>query len=470
MKKLLALFLVLLMMVSLLACAAKAPTSAPEEPKAEEPKAEEPAKEEPKAEKPAEEEPAAAEGLPYEGVTLKYWTAPESERAMAITKEMIAAFKEETGASVEVSYVPWGEFNTKFISGFMSGDGPDVLYTTPDNIGDMINAELLVDLNDYFTAEEQAERVAWASANINGGQYGMPYWVEYYGRGYFFNMDMLEAAGVTEAPDTYDELVDACLKIKEAGICEYPLMITGNGGTEAVLETFAPMLYSNGGSILNADGTAPTLNSDAALQAAQYLNDLIYKYEVLSTDCLSYDYTQVGSLFRDQKAAIVTGIINMIQDQDSFFSVTDESGKTTAYDRFAIDVNCGMSDGEHPVMVNMNYDMMSVSAVSENIDAAIAWLKFLSQEDWMAQMIGGGASRSNLYVTSPKPEFKYDYLKKAAEHVATPGTTFSTPVCTGAGTIWESLFTNFQMLLLNQLTPQQCVDAMQAAAEAAMAD
>ena len=55
MKKLIALLLALVMVLSLVACAAKQE----EKPAAEEPAAEEPAAEEPAAEEPAAEEPAA---------------------------------------------------------------------------------------------------------------------------------------------------------------------------------------------------------------------------------------------------------------------------------------------------------------------------------------------------------------------------------------------------------------------------
>ena len=61
MKKLIALLLALVMVLSLVACGSKTEEPAAEEPAAEEPAAEEPAAEEPAAEEPAAEEPAAEE-------------------------------------------------------------------------------------------------------------------------------------------------------------------------------------------------------------------------------------------------------------------------------------------------------------------------------------------------------------------------------------------------------------------------
>ena len=51
---------------------------------------------------------------------------------------------------------------------------------------------------------------------VDGKQYGVPY--SYYQVGLYFRRDLLERAGVTEAPRTWHELRAACDKLRQSGV------------------------------------------------------------------------------------------------------------------------------------------------------------------------------------------------------------------------------------------------------------
>ena len=93
MKKIIALLLALVMVMSLAACGAKEEAPATEAPKAEAPAA---------TEAPAAEAPAAKK---YEGVELTYWAMwNEAEPQGQVIVEAAAAFEAETGAKVNVEF------------------------------------------------------------------------------------------------------------------------------------------------------------------------------------------------------------------------------------------------------------------------------------------------------------------------------------------------------------------------------
>ena len=76
---------------------------------------------------------------------------------------------------------------------------------------DMTVAESLLPVLNQYNAQSQAK------AGLDEDKYyGLQIapWVV----GFFYNKDLFEQAGITETPTTWDELLDACQKLKDAGI------------------------------------------------------------------------------------------------------------------------------------------------------------------------------------------------------------------------------------------------------------
>ncbi len=140
MKKIIALLLALIMVFSLVACAAKEAPKAeePEAPKAEEPKAEEPKEEEPK-----EEEPAG----PVTITTL-------GTDATAVAGKM-PGFRGEVMKKYGVEVETWSFDEGKKQAILASGDLPDIMIMTRDELvglGDAA-ADLFLDLTPYMNEE-----------------------------------------------------------------------------------------------------------------------------------------------------------------------------------------------------------------------------------------------------------------------------------------------------------------------------
>ena len=445
MKKIIALLLAAIMLLGLAACSAKTESTG-----------QEPAAEEATTEASSEAAPAdaAADGsLPYEGVVLKYWFPPFTGEDQSYWDDRFAQFEAETGAKVEVTIVPWGEMGTKYMSGFMSDAGPDVFYMISGLMFDIVDAGIALDLDPYYTEEEKADQLFWSAGNCLGGQYASPFAAGVSFRGLCFNMDLLKAAGVDAVPTTTTELIEAAQKIKDANVCEYPVLYPATNDSAAMLCSLLPTMYSHGGQWISDDGEKCLLNSEENLAALQYLYDLVYTYEVMPKDVTSLNAQAGLDLFAEGKVAIVATEPGYVMGQEYPFEWT---------------ASIGVSDGTHPVRTVSPLDMMSVNANSENVEAAVALLKWVTtaeQRDNFRETNYPTLAQMN---ASAAP-ITYDVPSIAAcmEQMGEVGLT--NPICRGAASMDEILYTNFQLMMMDELTPQEALDAMQRGCDAALA-
>ena len=139
MKKLIEMMLCIVMILSLVACAAKEePKPAePEAPKAEEPAPEEAKEEEPEAEEP--EAPAEPEELPT--VTIMYGSGNVQNGTF---RDKL--FQDIAGVNLEI--IPWDD--AKYQAIVQSGDLPDIMMTYETELIDMIDAGWVVQLDEYM--------------------------------------------------------------------------------------------------------------------------------------------------------------------------------------------------------------------------------------------------------------------------------------------------------------------------------
>jgi len=81
-----------------------------------------------------------------------------------------------------------------------------------------VSRKLLTNVSDLFGGDVQASisRAGIDLVSVNGRQYGVPY--SYYQIGFYFRRDLLERAGVKQAPATWADLIDTCRKLKADGV------------------------------------------------------------------------------------------------------------------------------------------------------------------------------------------------------------------------------------------------------------
>ena len=202
--------------------------------------------------------------------------------------EKFDAFEAEHNCVINVEIQTWADYATNIYTGLLSDEGPDVVYVTETY--DLIDAGLLAPLDEYLTEEDFEKYVYLDQGAYNSeGQLctfpmmaGNPCVI-------FYNMDMLEAAGITELPSTWDEFMDVCLTLKEANPDVWPFISSwgATNGVSAMLAGFWPFFFQAGGTVLDEEGNL-NLDSEATLEALTYINSFkengIFDDSIVSMD------------------------------------------------------------------------------------------------------------------------------------------------------------------------------------------
>jgi multiple sugar transport system substrate-binding protein len=175
---------------------------------------------------------------------------------------------------VNMEYLGYDFIHDKITTG-MAANPPaydavmiDVIW--PD---EFIKAGYLLDVTDRITPEMKSGMfpASWNGVTRNGKVYGMPWLMDV--KYFMYNKDMLQQAGITDPPKTWEELVDQAKIIKDKGIVEFPIIWSWNQ-KEGVVCDYAVLLFGNGGSFVDADGK-PAFNSDKGVKALTWMKQTI---------------------------------------------------------------------------------------------------------------------------------------------------------------------------------------------------
>lgn len=138
---------------------------------------------------------------------------------------------------------------------------------------EFIKAGYLLDVTDRITPEMKSGmfEASWNGVTRNGRVYGMPWLMDV--KYFMYNKDILEKAGISAPPKTWEELVDQAEIIKEKGLVEFPIIWSWNQ-KEGVVCDFAVLLYGNGGSFLDADGK-PAFNNEKGVEVLTWMKQTL---------------------------------------------------------------------------------------------------------------------------------------------------------------------------------------------------
>ena len=195
------------LLLAALLLAACPPAAAPAAPAAEAPAAAAPA-----AEAKATEAPAAEAPAPASDEVFTYWGGLIfSDAANQMLVDRITQWGEEKGVKTDVVMINQNETTQRVSAAIEAGTMPDALDMGTGLILQLIQTEQLDTLDDLYN-EIGAAHGGWipsvdaltALPAFNGHRYGIPFGIG--GNVLYRRADVLEAAGYTEAPETWEEL------------------------------------------------------------------------------------------------------------------------------------------------------------------------------------------------------------------------------------------------------------------------
>ena len=302
-----------------------------------------------------------------QGNVLTIWA--DNERA-PLLQELADDVLAELGIELEIVEMGLGDARDQLLVAGPVGEGPDILISAHDSIGQFVANGAIVPLDRDALADQFASS-GLDLFTFNGELYGVPYAIE--NVALIRNVDL-----VPEAPTSWEEVRAIGEALQESGDAQYGFVVqTGN-----TYHNF-PITSAFGGYIFgrNDDGSFNTsdlgLNSEGGLASAEWLSGM-YVDGLMPPDA---NDDVVFQLFEDGDAAmIVTG--------PWFSQRIQDTGVNYSIDPLPVS---GTADGEAIGAPFAGGQGFVVSAFSENqLLAEIFLTEYVASSDFMQAIFDDG--------------------------------------------------------------------------------
>jgi multiple sugar transport system substrate-binding protein len=200
----------------------------------------------------------------------------------------------------------------------------------------------------------------------------------------YYRKDLLDQAGVTEPPATWDEMLEACTKVKAIPAAANMGCYAGQFDKyEGLTVNFAEAVQSAGGSIVDESGK-PTVTTQEAKDGLNFLVDARKNNEIPEA-AITYKEEEGRRAFQDGQLIFHRNwpYVNALAN------ATDGSSKIAG--KFGV---APLPGADGPGVSSLGGHNFAISAFAENKATALDFIKFFSSEE---------AQRSNLLATSQAP-------------------------------------------------------------------
>lgn len=366
---------------------------------------------------------------------INLWMPPlvADKQDKAHWEEVVKPFEEANGVDVNVTIVPWDSYEAKYLTGVSSGNGPEVGYMYSEMIGDYIEKDQLIALDEHVTDQQKSTFYFLENGKFNNKQYSIPLVVGG-ARLLVYNKDLLAQAGV-EAPKTWDDFLTVGKKLKEKDIT--PFVIPWGDARGTMNGGFFPFVWQAGGDLFEVDGSKTRFDSPEVIKAAAYINQL--KEEgILDPSSTGMTEEITRGLFLDGKAAFTV-------DTDQNAKSWSEAGIN-----YGVIPSLTGPDGKQGTFIAS--DSLVMLKQCKDPKLCYALISFLTEGKQMEKFHAKsnfppiGSDENNTY----PEEFAKLYSEQAQILKPLP------VVPRGTGT-YQVLYTNLQQMLNGQKTPEQAM-------------
>jgi multiple sugar transport system substrate-binding protein len=240
---------------------------------------------------------------------LTYWTAYNtvSPEFKTLTEVIIPAFNQQyPDVTIDAQAIPYDELRKKLLAAIAGGETPDLLRAdiiwVPEFADQGALARLDSLLPDFASLKDRFYAGPLATNFYQGHYYGLP--LDTNTRVIFYNDEVFKAAGISEAPKTFEEFEAACAKVKALNQPDTFCYAEGGTGAWNVL----PWIWSAGGAITDPTYTKATgyLNGAGTVKAVTMLRDWLQQ-GYLSPSILGGGLQTSEAIGKNQVAMIVDG-------------------------------------------------------------------------------------------------------------------------------------------------------------------
>jgi multiple sugar transport system substrate-binding protein len=257
---------------------------------------------------PAGSNSVTSPGQPGAPVTLTFWhgyTDVEADSLNALLDDWNA---QNPNITIKPLFVNNDKALQKLTVALQGGQPPDITYQYGSSLPQLAGAPGLVDLTQWV----QQPDVNWndfipgaqSAATFEGKVLGVPALID--NLAVVYNKSLFDAAGLQYPTDqwTWDDFRAAAKALTDPAKKQFGFSYPMDASEDSVWH-YDPLLWQNGGAILNADGTLAAFNSPQGVQALQALTSMAVDDKSVYLDLQNSAYT---GLFNSGKIGmLVTG-------------------------------------------------------------------------------------------------------------------------------------------------------------------
>jgi multiple sugar transport system substrate-binding protein len=193
------------------------------------------------------------------------------------------------GVDVTLADFSWFDYHDVMATRFTGGTPTELAYSSDHWLQEWVAAGWAIPIDEQCpgVTDYVSEFAPYAVEGMTaeGKLYGLPYYADLVT--FMYNAKLAQEAGVTKPPESWDELKEQALQIKEAGVAQYPINIPMKKDDPWTVEIFYSMVYSLGGSMFD-ENNEPVFNQPGseAEQTLQWLHDAIHTWEIMDPAAL----------------------------------------------------------------------------------------------------------------------------------------------------------------------------------------
>ena len=361
--------------------------------------------------------------------------------------ELLAEFTEETGISVIFNEVSWDDIRDKVSIAASGGEAAaDVIEVDWSWVGEMNSAGWLEPIE--MTDEDKEDMPTLETFTIDGEILAVPYANDY--RIAYYNKNHFEQAGITEVPETWDEVYDALTKIKEAGIVEYPYTMPMNAD-ESATTSMMWMAFSRSGQVFNDDDT---LNEEAVMDALTFENQLVQDGFV--------DPASISFNGMDCYRKITSGEASFMVGPTKFVGISNDPEQCSEIGNI-VPILLPGTDGTSPQTMALP-EAVGITSFSENKEAAQEFVKWYSSADVQKRMYAVNSSipTRNSVLAEMVEDGTFENAGAMLDEADLIKSVFPNGVPSYYSEMSNTMYNNINQMVLGEQTPQEAFDTMNA--------
>jgi multiple sugar transport system substrate-binding protein len=178
----------------------------------------------------------------------------------ALVQQNVDRFSKANNIKVNYTPITSAQYVQKVVAEFTGGGGPDALYVYDDSLAAWVEGDYLQPLDGMPGVDEVYAGIYPGNAEAmtyQGKRYGLPYYTD--SNCLIYNSEILAKAGFTKPPASLEELEAQAVKIKSAGLLEYPIGLPAQLSDTWWAWVWA-LVFGSGGNMFD-DQQAPIMNT-----------------------------------------------------------------------------------------------------------------------------------------------------------------------------------------------------------------